>query len=207
MVWSLLSFLSLCSIIPPALAQVNFRHHKLREENIDNPVPGQFIIELHPQYDPRGRAKEIRKALRKAGVDLKKKAQVRYYYDNVMKGFALSNIPDDKLAIVLNNPTVKQVWNVSICGLIARCCCMTVLGRMRVSRYVTARGLLVRYRGASSGSCVCCLVVKFDLSRILTYSYSACMFYSLALHSLAQSFSICTHALTGWYALHQRDAD
>jgi hypothetical protein len=45
--------------------------------------------------------------------------EILYFYDSVINGLALTNVPEDRLASFLDNPQVKQVWRVCTgnCGL------------------------------------------------------------------------------------------
>jgi hypothetical protein len=88
----------------------NVRHRKLQEV-VGETIPGQFIVELYPQYNPRGEATGLLKASQSGNSP--NKAEITAYYDYAMYGFAMKNFPEEKLNGFMNNPQVKAVWRVS----------------------------------------------------------------------------------------------
>jgi hypothetical protein len=87
------------------------RQHRKLQASPSEPIPGQFVVELYPQYNPRDHATGLINAAKNGNST--NKAEVMFYYGNVMNGFAMKNFPEEKLNGFLNNPQVKAVWRVS----------------------------------------------------------------------------------------------
>jgi hypothetical protein len=90
---------------PAAGATRNLRSLKLQEV-AGEVIPGQFIVELYPQYNPHGQATGLLKASQSGNSP--NKAEVTHYYDRVMNGFAMKNFPEAKLNGFVNNPQVGK---------------------------------------------------------------------------------------------------
>jgi hypothetical protein len=84
---------------------------KLANENPADGIPGQFMVELYPQYNPHLVATGLLNSL--INGNSPNKPQITFYYDYVMNGFAVTRFPEERLQGLLNNPQVKTVWRVS----------------------------------------------------------------------------------------------
>jgi hypothetical protein len=93
------------------MADTGLRHRKLQSDTI-TPIPGQYIVELYPKYNPKNETTGLLKAFQDPSSS--KQIEITFYYDQVMNGFAMKNFPDQKLSGFLKNPQVKAVWVVSI---------------------------------------------------------------------------------------------
>jgi hypothetical protein len=92
-------------------ANAALRHHRKLVNDPVDAIPEQFIVELHPQYNPRDTATGLLNAMQNGNSP--NKAEVMYVYDYIFNGFAMKQFPEAKLNGFLNNPQVKQVWRVS----------------------------------------------------------------------------------------------
>jgi hypothetical protein len=112
MKWFSVSLISLILFIhqDEVHAMPALRHRKLQGEPTE-PIPGQFVVELYPEYNPRDHAIGLLNAVQNDNSP--NKAEVSFYYGYVMNGFAMKNFPEEKLNGFLNNPQVKAVWRVS----------------------------------------------------------------------------------------------
>jgi hypothetical protein len=93
-------------------ADSGVRHRKLNEDPT-NPIPGQYIVEFYPEYDPMADAAGLLATFQETDSS-SEQVEVLYFYDSVINGLALTNVPEDQLASFLDNPQVKQVWRVCI---------------------------------------------------------------------------------------------
>jgi hypothetical protein len=102
----------------------DFHHRKLQPAN-KGVIPGEYIVELYPQYNPRDKALQLIQGSMSGGGSAPQ-AKVTNYYDKALNGFAVKGLADSELQEFLDNPEVKAVWKVSIelimCNyLVARC--------------------------------------------------------------------------------------
>jgi hypothetical protein len=104
-----LSF-TLSNIYRAVYAGPALRHRKL-QPSTTNAIPGQYIIELYPNASPQQATSSFT-----MGVQSTMEAEmpeIVHTYENVMNGFTVKNLADSELSLLLNNPHVKAVWQVS----------------------------------------------------------------------------------------------
>jgi hypothetical protein len=93
-----------------AVVAHTLRHRKL-QTMAGETIPGQFIVELYPKYNPREEATGLLKSSQSGNSA--QKIEVTSYYNHTINGFAMKNFPEAKLSGFINNPQVKAVWRVS----------------------------------------------------------------------------------------------
>jgi hypothetical protein len=88
-------------------------HSKLQvQASSSDIISGQFIVELVSDYNPVKAAADFFKEVQDGNDN--NKAEVVHYYEHVMNGFAVTSLTEDRLLVLLENPQVKAIWNVSL---------------------------------------------------------------------------------------------
>jgi hypothetical protein len=86
-------------------------HHPKLQPSLFNALPGQFIVEVHPEYSPIEEISDFFEKVRDGYAIHTPK--IVHLYDHVMNGFAMKSLSDSHIPILLNNTHVKAVWSVS----------------------------------------------------------------------------------------------
>jgi hypothetical protein len=96
-------------------ANASLRHRKL-QPSAGEVIPGQYIIELVPSMDPQVQAPGLVQALQQqqqeGTMSTQGLTEVMFYFDSVLNGFAVKNLPEGLLNTLLNSPLIKAVWMV-----------------------------------------------------------------------------------------------
>jgi hypothetical protein len=109
---ALLLLLSLTLVAGAKAEEV--RHRKLQASG-DGVIPGEYIVELYPEYKPRDNAPALIRAFASSsgGGGSAALTKVTNYYDEALNGFAVKNLASSDLKDFLDSPEVKKVWHVS----------------------------------------------------------------------------------------------
>ena len=103
-----LAYLILSMAMPQASARLG-AHRKLKTVNKgNNAVPGQYIVLVNDNVqDVRGPLNAV--------LHANENAKIHHFYENALRGFLLSNVPDNLLQRLLDSADVKEIYEVSCC--------------------------------------------------------------------------------------------